>query len=90
MRKILLLWLIIISSGCYSRKAHFIQHGYESYPPKPDNYEVIVFDKEVEPDLEYTVIGLVVVELATSPIPLDEENARTPGVVGFVRPDDGT
>ncbi len=62
MRKILLLFLIIMSSGCYSRKAHFIQHGYESYPPKPDDYEVLVFDKGEEPDREYTVIGLVVVD----------------------------
>jgi hypothetical protein len=62
MRKILLLFLILMSSGCYSRKAHFIQHGYESYPPKPDDYEVIVFNKGEYPDREYTVIGLVVVE----------------------------
>lgn len=60
--KILLLSLVLLNSGCYSRKTHFIKHGYDSYTPKPDGYEVLVFDNGKEPDREYSVIGLVVVD----------------------------
>lgn len=54
--------LTLTTLGCYSRNAHFIKHGYDSYPAKPDDHEIMVFDQGEVPDREYVVIGLVVVD----------------------------
>lgn len=63
MRRINLFLLgVLLFLGCYSRSVHFIKHGRESYPPKPDDYQVLVIDNVDELDKEYTIIGLVVVE----------------------------
>jgi hypothetical protein len=45
-------------------KVHFIKVGQTNYPPKPDEYEVLVFNEDSKPEGEYRVIGMVFIEVA--------------------------
>lgn len=53
--------LLFIWTGC-APEVQFLQVGANSYPPKPDVYEVLVFIEGDKPQRDYEVIGMVFVE----------------------------
>ena len=60
-KKLLLLLLLLLILGC-GPKVHFIKVGNEYYPPKQNDYEVLVFLNDVRPEKEYKVVGMVFIE----------------------------
>ena len=59
MRKTCVLLLLLFLSGCAATTESFVRIGDETYPPKPKDYEVLVFAEGELPQEEYKVIGMV-------------------------------
>ncbi|MFQ5641949.1 MAG: hypothetical protein ACE5IR_28575 [bacterium] len=64
MYKKLLILLPLLVLGCAPQGLliHFMKVGDKQYPPKPKDYEVLVFINDERPQREYEVIGIVLVE----------------------------
>lgn len=62
MHKIWIGLLVALVIGCATKSSRFIKSGYDTYAPKPEDYEVKVIEKGEQPDHEYAIIGLVVAE----------------------------
>jgi len=62
MHKIFLPVLLMMLIAC-GPKVHFLKVGRADYPPKANDYEIIVYldDREIEQD--YKVVGLLFVEI---------------------------
>lgn len=45
-------------------KVNFIKVGRTNYPPKPKEYEVLVFWEDSKPEKEYKIAGMVFIEVA--------------------------
>ena len=58
MKKSLLIVYIVSLTGCVTMNSYSIRSGYDSYPPKPEDYEVRIGTKAQE---EYSIIGMVFV-----------------------------
>ena len=59
MYKTCLLLLVLFLGGCAASTECFVKVGDETYPPKPEDYEVLVFAEQELPQEEYIVIGMV-------------------------------
>ncbi len=63
MNKKFLTLLLLLVFGCGPQvHIQFMQVGNKYYPPKPGDYEVVVFISDEPPEKEYEVIGMVFVE----------------------------
>jgi hypothetical protein len=51
--------LILLSFFSCAPKVHFIKVGWTIYPPKPNEYEILVFREGSKPEKEYRVVGMV-------------------------------
>ena len=51
--------LLLFLGGCAASTECFVRVGDETYPPKPKDYEVLVFAEEELAQEEYIVIGMV-------------------------------
>jgi hypothetical protein len=57
--------LILLSFFSCAPKVHFIKVGWTIYPPKPNEYEILVFREGSKPEKEYRVVGMVFTEVAS-------------------------
>jgi len=54
------MYSFVLMLGCGASVANFIQNGPESFPPKPEGFEVVVYTEE--PSRPYKIIGRVYAE----------------------------
>jgi len=62
MRKTLIVLSILFLYGCGATLRNFVRSGTETYQPKPEDYDVLVFFEGDRPTKEFEVIGMVYAE----------------------------
>jgi len=62
MRKTIIVLSILFLYGCGATLRNFVRSGTETYQPKPEDYDVLVFFEGDRPTKEFEVIGMVYAE----------------------------
>jgi len=61
-RKTLIVLSVLFLYGCGATVRNFVRSGTETYQPKPEDYDVLVFFEGDRPTKEFKVIGMVYAE----------------------------
>ncbi len=62
MPKFLVVICLCLFCGCGATLTDFIRSGPEAYPPKPEDYDVLVYFEGDSPTEEFEMIGMVYAE----------------------------
>lgn len=62
MRKSFVVLFVFLLCGCGATVKDFVRSGPDTYPPKPDGYNVLVFFEGNRSTKEFEVIGMVYAE----------------------------